>query len=239
MRVFFWSYLMLVIWEDLNYSACQNMALDAWLLEKAYDQVILRVFEFSKASITFGFAMKPEKLIKKAPYNLDFSKRITGGKSLLHCNGLTYSIHVPRSMMKENLQDSYRVLSQPIFEALKVFNPEIQFSEDDFFNDRKNPICFMEHKVETITLHGAKIVGSAQKRTRNTILQHGEINLFPNNIDICSIIQGEDSKLLNQKIYQKRCSSLLSEDSIADSSRIKSEIKKLIVKNFEEKHGKS
>ncbi|PCJ16559.1 MAG: hypothetical protein COB02_15780 [Candidatus Cloacimonadota bacterium] len=230
---------MLVINQNFSYSACQNMALDAWLLQEMQDEVILRVFEFSKPSITLGFSMKPHEWLEQIPKNIDMSKRVTGGKALVHSNGLTYAIHIPKKMMPENLYESYKSLSQPIFDSLKAFDSNLEFSEDDLFIDKKNPICFMEHKTETICVGGAKIVGSAQKRTKNGILQHGEINLFPNDIDMCSIFKIDKSQIISQQDYQKRCSSLLTKELMTNSIEIKSDIKQNIIKNFEKNYGKS
>ncbi|MCO4782872.1 MAG: hypothetical protein KC646_11160 [Candidatus Cloacimonetes bacterium] len=230
---------MLYIDQDFTYSSSQNMALDSYLIEKIEDQVILRIYEFSRPSITLGFAMKPKDVFESIPDHIDCSKRVTGGKALTHDQGLTYSIHIPRSMIAEGLQESYKILSQPIYDALFELNPDVKFTEDQLFNDRQNPICFMEHKVETITLNGAKIVGSAQKRTKNCILQHGEINVFPSNIDLSKLIKTKNSQNFSNTDYTKRCSSLMDRAHDKDSKEIKKRIKQLILKNFEKKYGKS
>lgn len=230
---------MFYIDQNFQYSACQNMAFDAYLMSQVTDQVILRIYEFSKASITLGFSMKSDQVFESLPQGIDCSKRITGGKALTHSNGLTYSILVPRSKMSQGLLESYKILSQPIYDALARVNPSICFSEDDLFSGKQNPICFMEHKVETITLNGAKIVGSAQKRTKDCILQHGEINLFPSEIDLPSLIKINESEKLAQLNYKKRCTSLLPIEDMKDSLKIKSKVKQLILENFEKKYGKS
>ncbi|MCJ7824106.1 MAG: hypothetical protein MUP44_04355, partial [Anaerolineales bacterium] len=58
--------------------------------------------------------------------------------------------------------------------------------------DRTNPICFEVPSAYEITSGGRKILGSAQVRRRNTVLQHGSLPLTGNIAQICDVLPFPD-----------------------------------------------
>jgi lipoate-protein ligase A len=163
-------------------SAAFNMAVDACFSAKELSEPVLRIYRFRGPTLTLGFSQQPEKALwldEAAEKGIEVCRRITGGKALLHDRGLTYSIIVPRKILGDSVRNSYNVLSNPVFKALSRFRQDLVFAADHRFRQPENTVCFLEHEVETICADGAKIVGSAQKRNRLNVLQHGEINVLP------------------------------------------------------------
>ena len=168
----------------LSGDGAYNMALDKVLFE-AFDDLnvpSLRFYCFDKPTITIpirydGADLCPTKI---ASDKVKLSRRISGGKYLLHQFGLTYALFMPKfhpSIAGLSLRESYRRLSQPILNALKNLNSSV-----DFLNCavgiKQNKDCAMETEVESMGINGVKFVGAAQKRGRYGLIQHGEIQLM-------------------------------------------------------------
>jgi lipoate-protein ligase A len=73
---------------------------------------------------------------------------------------LEYAIALPQHLVPFNREESYAFLCSAIVNALRAFEYPVEFKP-----------------VNDIQMWGRKISGSAQKRTRNCVLQHGTILL--------------------------------------------------------------
>ena len=161
-----------------------NMALDKVLFETndSLGLPSLRFYCFGNSTITIpirysGSDLCPQKILHD---NVKLSRRISGGKYLLHQLGLTYALFIPKnhsSINGLNLRESYRRLSQPIPKALQKLNKSVDFLQCTV-GVKKNTDCAMETEVESMGIQGVKFVGAAQKRGRYCLIQHGEIQLF-------------------------------------------------------------
>jgi len=212
---------MLWVTNPLGAQASFHMGLDAYFSQKEIEEPILRIFQFRAPTVTIGFSQTLEQCMApgvKESYALEYSRRVTGGKALLHQKGITYSLVVPRIYLDGDVITTYRTISQPLFSALRRWNPALCFDSGSNLNRTPNQVCFLEHSVETFHISGIKVVGSAQKRTRLNILQHGQIQLFPPEIDGSEIFQihrDEDrsklSSLRDASIFSKEDQSLVNE----------------------------
>jgi len=215
-------------------SASVQMALDAVLSATELDEPVLRLYSFSRPAVTLGFRQTPEDCLHPSgimKHDLEVSFRSTGGKSVLHQNSLTYSIVAPKSYLPSSIADSYRVLCGPILEALQTWDRELRLASGPMGSCLSNPVCFQEHEVESIlTATGAKLVGSAQRRLRRNVLQHGEIRLFPPKIPEREIFKMDSTRSQDSNISQHATPSLFSEFNsdlrvqIQDEIRLKFEI---------------
>ena len=162
--------------------ATHQMALDAYYSNLDLTEPILRVFEFSLPTVTIGFRQRLEDCLVpgvQTKYQLAFSRRVSGGKALLHQDGITYSFIIPRRLLDSDVVTSYRTICAPLFKALNRWNHDLRFECLKSSTSGLNQACFLEHAEETFHVNGIKVVGSAQKRSRKNILQHGQIQLFP------------------------------------------------------------
>jgi lipoate-protein ligase A len=167
-------------------SVAYSMALDATISDLNLKIPVLRLYSLRQPGITLGFRQNPGDCLLWSgvqKYGLQVSYRTTGGKSVLHQNSLTYSVIVPKTFLPSSVVDSYRLLSGPVLEALRPWCNDLRFALGPSRSHPANPNCFLENEVESILNGlGRKIVGSAQRRLRKNVLQHGEIRLFPTSI---------------------------------------------------------
>jgi lipoate-protein ligase A len=111
-------------------------------------------------------------------------RRTTGGRAILHTDELTYSVTGSQSeaRLTGGVLESYRRLSQALLAALRNLGlpvealPEQKGQGDN--NRPKDPVCFEIPSNYEITVNGKKLVGSAQARKKEGVLQHGTLPLY-------------------------------------------------------------
>ena len=119
---------------------------------------------------------------KTADDGLDIVKRPTGGRAILHAEELTYSVVYPISDDKSPKQ-IYREINLALKKGLTIYNPlfdkiELENTQPHFptfYKDAKSTLCFAVSAMNELNYQGKKVVGSAQRKIGNVILQHGSI----------------------------------------------------------------
>ncbi len=101
---------------------------------------------------------------------------MTGGRSVLHHQELTYSFASDISLFTRSVIQTYKILSQPLVNSFKRLGLSPKLGQQ---NNHKSTsmICFKEVSAYEIVVNNKKIVGSAQFRNQNRFLQHGSIPL--------------------------------------------------------------
>lgn len=166
-------------------SGAWNMAVDSALLENASSQKslpTLRLYAWSPPCLSLGYSQPIQDIDRQALNKLgwDLVRRPTGGRAILHTDELTYAVigrkEDPR--LEGGVLSSYRRLSAALFTALKTLDlpVEVQESRSDSF-DNQQPICFENPSNYEITVQGKKLIGSAQARKKEGVLQHGTLPL--------------------------------------------------------------
>ena len=169
-------------------SGAWNMAVDEAILEAVHRgsaKPTLRLYAWSPPCLSLGYA-QPSSDVDFEYLNASgwqIVRRPTGGRAILHTDELTYSIICPHSEPRAagSVLQSYQRLSAALLGALQLLGIPAQALEK---NSRKqnsgiqNPVCFETPSNYEITVSGKKIIGSAQARRREGILQHGSFPLF-------------------------------------------------------------
>ncbi len=154
---------------------------------------------------------------------IDIVRRITGGRAVLHWEELTYSVIAPLSpsghigqscsirfggpfkdhhRIEGSLESVYKVISQCLLLALRSIGIPAEF-ECVSSSGRRNMVtsfrsgrtaCFASASKYEITVGGRKLVGSAQRRVKNTMLQHGSILMGPAHKAISEILRRDSDK---------------------------------------------
>jgi lipoate-protein ligase A len=174
----------LIIIKDDPKSAYFNMCADKYLflICQKYPFIFLRFYQWITPSISLGISEDPQKTlnfnaIKKN--NIEWVKRPTGGRAVLHCNDLTYScvFSADLSFMGKTLMETYNIISNSIILGLKYFKIDAQKHESPLINISKKSKfpCFLAPNRHEIMVNGKKLIGSAQKRSTSAVLQHGSI----------------------------------------------------------------
>lgn len=107
-------------------------------------------------------------------------RRVTGGRAILHTDEITYSVIVPKDNphVQGSLLESYHHLAQGLMAALEKLGAAVQMNEEKLDSSaQKNPVCFETPSTYEITVDGKKLIGSAQARIRDGVLQHGSLPL--------------------------------------------------------------
>lgn len=172
------------VWKliiDLPLPGPLNMAIDEVLLHRLDDTPILRLYQWSSPTVSLGMAQQLHRHV-----NLEFCqkndisvvRRITGGKAVLHDKELTYCLCGPINVppFSKNLLDTYCEIGKAFCEALQPLEIKAEMASRRQ-NQPQSALssCFANASSYEILASGKKLLGSAQKRTRNRVLQHGSL----------------------------------------------------------------
>jgi lipoate-protein ligase A len=177
-----------------------NMAVDQAIMEAvAADHVppTLRFNAGEPACLSLGY-MQPLADIdheRLAAHGWNLVRRMTGGRSILHTDELTYSVAVKAEdpIVAGSIVESYRSLSRALLWGLHDLgaNAGADKRVEQMPRD-KGPVCFEVPSHYEITAGGKKLVGSAQVRKSGAVLQHGTLPLTGDITRICDALVFED-----------------------------------------------
>lgn len=208
--------------QTLPASGAWNMAVDESILDsvrRGASSAVLRLYAWEPPCFSLGYAQPIGDVdlsaISRRGWNL--VRRPTGGRAILHTDELTYSVigspQDPR--LSGGVLESYRCLSQAILQALHSLNIPAQALEKPATTiDRSpdprstNPVCFEVPSNYEITVQGKKLVGSAQARRRDGVLQHGSFPLFGDLTRILEVIPYKDQAertLAGYRLLERAC----------------------------------
>jgi lipoate-protein ligase A len=148
------------------------------------DEAVLRLYRWRPYCISLGANQKTDSInIEKAKRdNIEIVTRPTGGRAILHAEEMTYSVIFP---INENTsaKNVYKEINMALLEGLKIYNDklgnlELETVQPDFpslYKEEASVVCFTSSAKSEIKYEGKKIVGSAQRKLENSILQHGSI----------------------------------------------------------------
>ena len=155
------------------------MAIDEQLLNDAVEGIpSLRFYEWARPTISLGhFQSVQGGAIPERFTGLDTVTRLSGGGAILHDRELTYSCAIPPThpIVREpgNLYD---LVHFAIIDVLQSRGVACQFRGEAAFVD-KSFLCFSRGDARDLVIGRQKIVGSAQRRRRGAVLQHGSLLL--------------------------------------------------------------
>jgi lipoate-protein ligase A len=130
---------------------------------------------------------------------VDFVRRPTGGRAILHADELTYSIVLSQDDLRVagGVVESYRRLSLGLIAGLKSLGINaIQAEEKPLLAPcGKTLACFHAQSAYEIAVDGKKLIGSAQVRKRGCVLQHGALPLMGDVARILDFLKVPEGKL--------------------------------------------
>ena len=176
--------------DDGPHDTAFNMAADLYLLSlcEQAPSIFVRLYSWERPSITLGAAEKPRETLDMAAISekdVAWIRRPTGGRSVLHDHDITYSCIFSNGIreMGTTLMGTYEVISNCLMKGLALCGINCAAHEsaldDQSPRGRARLPCFLSPNRHEIMVKGKKLVGSAQKRTSNAVLQHGSIPLTP------------------------------------------------------------
>ena len=149
----------------------------------------LRFYEWDVPSVSIGCFQKIGDIDTEycRQCNIPFVRRPTGGRAILHGDEITYSFSIKTDdgLFSGGLLDSYKKISAAFEKAfLKIgLAPELKLLKDNRHtvteDMRKSPLCFQSVSYGEISVMSGKIIGSAQKRWPDGLLQQGSVPFSP------------------------------------------------------------
>ena len=193
-----------------------NMAVDQDILnavDAGESGPVLRFYCWEEPTISLGYFQKDEELddLDEQLQKLPVVRRITGGGAILHDKELTYSLILPleRALVGGNVNDLYSLVHDIIIRLLNDAGiPASYRGFTDPGNTQRGPFfCFARnHSLDIVTPDG-KLLGSAQRRLKNAVLQHGSLILdkrYPQQPGACTGKDFECGKFVNELYSQLR-----------------------------------
>jgi len=164
-----------------------NMAVDEAILESVYtgdSPPTLRLYAWQPACLSLGYAQPFAEVNTQAlvTNGWDVVRRPTGGRAILHIDELTYAVIAPQNepRVRGGVLESYLRLSRALLKSLEILGLHPQSKEKAATKPKgkPNPVCFEVPSNYEITVNGLKLIGSAQARRKEGVLQHGALPLF-------------------------------------------------------------
>lgn len=188
-----------------------NMALDESILEHAQagrgeSLPTLRLYAWDPACLSLGHAQPftDVDMTRLKEHGWDVVRRATGGRAILHTDELTYSVIAPddEPRLAGSVLESYNRLAQALLLAVKNLELPVEMKElvghvsavpaGGNVTNPINPVCFEVPSAYEITVDGKKLIGSAQARKKEGVLQHGSLPLTGDLARICQTLVFEN-----------------------------------------------
>jgi len=170
------------------------MAFDEALMSRARrtGETVLRVYGWSAPVLSLGRNQRALDLYDADALTrrgIGLVRRPTGGRALLHHREVTYSVTAPCATDEPALA-RYDEINALLISALGALGVPVDVASP---NGRAaspgGAPCFAEPARGELTVHGRKLVGSAQWRDRGALLQHGSILVDDDQTTIPSLMR--------------------------------------------------
>lgn len=165
-------------------SGADNMAADEAMLHSAAESGIasFRAYSWREPTLSLGYFQPAEvRLADEKLAGLSWVRRATGGATIVHdpASELTYSLALPAGTAWQPKGESWICrMHGYLRETLKsVWGIDTQLVVCGEEQKLGPVLCFRHQTAGDLLLHGQKIAGSAQRKHKGALLQHGSILL--------------------------------------------------------------
>ena len=186
-----------------------NMAVDEVLLDECANRgggPYLRLFGWNPPTVTLGFGQKLERELdveKCRQMGVDIVRRPTGGRAVLHWGELTYSVVCATAAgeVGEDVGEVYHAIGCCLVRGLRILGVEAVLERaaarrtDRQATDTSRP-CFSSISRWEVKCKGRKLIGSAQRRLKSAVLQHGSLLLDPRHERLLELMPEGDVAVL-------------------------------------------
>lgn len=157
-----------------------NMAVDNWLLKRAlsHELAAARIYRWREPTVSLGHFQKGDDPAVTGRFaRLPRVRRLSGGGAILHDREITYSLAVPQHHpLAADPTGLYSVVHDRVIAVLEGLGIKSRM-RGEALSGPEPFLCFGRGDPRDIVLGGNKILGSAQRRRRGAILQHGALLL--------------------------------------------------------------
>lgn len=161
-----------------------QMAIDRWLFEQhahGLHPSALRFYTWEPIALSLGYHQRqiPEQWRSLTYQNrpIDLVRRPSGGRAVLHQGDLTYAVIT--SGLGPSRKAAYEKICAFLINGWRSLGVSLRYGTTGR-GYIHNPDCFgTATSADLVTDNGYKLIGSAQLRRGECILQHGSMRLFP------------------------------------------------------------
>jgi len=184
--------------KDSYYTGFMNMAIDEAIMIVHREGLVpptIRFYQWSPPAVSLGYFQNLEKEIDVdacKDIGVDIVRRPTGGKAVLHDKELTYSFIIKEnhSLVNDSILETYKKISGGIIRGLSYLGitaelvplrenirstPSGYEVKSKISHSNIKSICFSIPSQYEVQVEGKKILGSAQVRKKEIVLQHGSL----------------------------------------------------------------
>jgi len=226
-------------------SGFTHMAVDLALAQQAAHRpfaATLRVYRWQPAAVSLGHHQSLAEIDLDAcrRQGVDVVYRPTGGRAVLHSNELTYSVTLSPASRLFNLEIMavYERISLAILAGLAQLRIAAVFDRSertikDFARGELSSLCYASAIQHEIGVQGRKLVGSAQRRFADAVLQHGSILIGPEHCDLAFFLaQGDQAR--RQSIHRYMAAHTVCLNELAASPLRYEDLAAALAKGFQQ-----
>ncbi len=155
---------------------------------------VLRLYRWDTPTVSFG-RNEPAQGI----YSIDlaeaegvaYTRRPTGGRAVLHSEELTYGLVFPAGLFG-GLKKAYRLINKGLLVGLQRLGAGVQLASNTgpSLPPDAGP-CFRQPAEGEVTALGRKLIGSAQVKLGDAVLQHGSL-ILDGDQDILRLLRDDE-----------------------------------------------
>lgn len=222
-------------------SAKENMELDKRLLDRMHagSNPVLHIHRWRAPCATYGYFFPIGRHIKSlsnASSKLEIAKRPTGGGMVFHAFDISFALILPLTFprISEVTLNNYHLINSAALRAVKRFlslkgQEKLLLSLLEKEEDAQGQVegfCMAKPTIYDVILpDGRKVVGAAQRRTKQGLLHQGTLSLrLPPKKVICDTLSAGD------KVYEamRRATFAVMSEAGVSEPELKKEKERLI-----------
>ena len=243
--------------KDSYHTGFMNMAIDEAIMIAHREGLVpptIRFYQWSPPAVSLGYFQDLQKEIDVdvcQDMGIDIVRRPTGGKAVLHDKELTYSFIIKENhpLVNDSILETYKKISGgmirglsyigvtaelvPLREKLKSDSLPKGEKSEIHHSDFKS-ICFSVPSQYEVQVEGKKIVGSAQVRKREIVLQHGSLLIELEKDKLFSVFNFPSAQIRERFKTRFNATSL---EEILKRKISFSELSEILPRGFEEEFG--
>lgn len=243
--------------KDSYHTGFMNMAIDEAIMIAHREGLVpptIRFYQWSPPAVSLGYFQDLKKEINVEAcqdLGIDIVRRPTGGKAVLHDKELTYSFIIKEShpLVNDSILETYKKISGGIIRGLSYLGIKAdlvplreKLKSTPSGNEAKSKIphsdiesiCFSVPSQYEVQVKGKKIVGSAQVRKREIVLQHGSLLIELEKDKLFSVFNFPSAKIREKLKTGFKATSL---EEILKKKINFTELSEILPRGFEEEFG--